>query len=171
MANLITAVPEVEAKSEEKKFTQRLDFYWQSLSAYAVILIVYALFKGTISDGTVNIVLADPIVILLAFFVLISAISLLFQVSKNREIITGEDYIIFKSRLGQKKYTIDDIQKISLGREKLFQIRGAYKVIKIKLKDRKRTLWIRPSSFWDEQELVNEIARFKRLIQQTAEGR
>ena len=40
--------------SNIKEFVQRLDFYWQYISAYFVVLLIYGIAKGSIDEGTIQ---------------------------------------------------------------------------------------------------------------------
>jgi hypothetical protein len=151
-------------KQSEEIFTPRLDFYWQSISVYAIVLIIYSILRGSIDNWEMKIVLIDPVVILLSLFIVGSSFGLVFNLYKNKTIIIGKDYLIFKSRFGKHLYQITDIQKISLGKEKLIQLRGGHRMIRIKLKDRPRPLRIRPSSFWDDRKLVASMTRLRKRL-------
>jgi hypothetical protein len=151
-------------KQTEEYFTPRLDFYWQSISVYAIVLIIYSILRGSIENWEMKIILIDPVVILLSLFIVGSALGLIFNLYKNKTIIIGKDFIVFKSRFGERKYLLNDIQRISLGKEKIFQFRGAHRMIRIKLNDRPRLLKIRPSSFWDDRKLVNSMTRLRKSL-------
>ncbi len=150
-------------KLKEKRFDQRLDFYWQYLSVYAIILVAYSILKGSIKEGSITIAVSDPIVILLSALVIFSLVSLLYNLYKRRSITTGPDYIIFHSRFGTKQFFLKDIKSISVGREKMIKVRrGMYKVIRMRVASRRMAIRIRPSLFWKELKLVEEIARLKK---------
>lgn len=152
-------------KPKSEVFEQRLDFYWQYIALYSVVLLVYGVVKGSLEEGTITLVLTDPIVALLSLFIVISALSMLINYYKNKTIIVGADFIIFKSRFGEKEYKINDIIKINVGNEKLIKVRrGSYRVIKIKLATRKWMLKIRPSTFWDESGLVQAVSNLKKNL-------
>ena len=150
-----------EFEQESKTFVQRLDFYWQYVAIYAIVLIIYALFKGTFSEGTFSVVLFDPVVILLAFFILSSTIVMGINAYKRKTIIIGSDYIIFKSRFRSKKYSREDIVRIGIQQKRFPRIPGSLHIVKIRIKKRRRTIKIRPSSFWNEKELIRSINNFK----------
>ncbi len=145
-------------------FQQRLDFYWQFIAVYSVILLFYSLMRGTIEEGTITLVLNDPLVLLLAFFIVTTSVAMLVTLYRRRKIIIGKDYIIFKNRFREKKYTADKILRISLGRVNRLQKRAAYRVIRIKVENRRRAIRIRPNAYWDDKELVDSILEIKKLI-------
>lgn len=150
---------------KQSVFHQRIDFYWQYIAVYSLILIVYGMLRGTIRKDTVSVVLSDPIIILLAAFILGSAISMLVIVYRRKTIIIGQDFITFKNRFRERKHSIKEISSITIGKEKLIKVRrGAFKVIKIMLYNRSKPIRIRPSSFNNEKSLVEEMTRLKRTL-------
>jgi len=149
-------------KQKEKIFNRRLDFYWQYLSVYAIALLAYAVLRGTIVQTTLKIVLLDPVVLLLSLIIVITAISLLFHSFRKKSIVIGKDYIVFKSRNRQRKYTLDDIFRITISKDRRIRLRGIVKIIKIKIKHRRFPIRIRPSTFDNDFELIQAIGKLKK---------
>ena len=148
-----------------REFEQRLDFYLQYVGVFAVVLIIYSLLRGAVDEGTLTLKIYDPIVIWLMVFIVISLLSYLYKVSRKKKIIVGNNYIIFKNRFNEKRYDLKDIINISLGRERLRKSRKAtIRVIKIRIKNRKMPILIRPSSFTDDNQLVRELAKLKKKV-------
>lgn len=142
-------------------FVKRLDFYWQSISFYALALIIYSVLRGSIDDWTVSIMIYDPIVGLLVLFIVLSAIALLWKYFKNVSLIIGKDFMIFKSRFSEEKYSLKQIRKIYFGMEKALQMKNFIRVIKIRIEGRRRVIRIRPSSYWNEKDLTLALAHIK----------
>jgi hypothetical protein len=145
-------------------FHQRLDFYWQSIAIYAVVLLLYGLFKGSLEKGEFTIALYDPVVILMSLFMLASAIGLAVNYYKNKSVTVGKDYLIFRTRLHEKRFTAGDIIRIGIKREKPMKMHNRFSVIKIKVKSRRRVIRIRPSSFWNEPELIHSVIQLKKNL-------
>ncbi|MCX7880043.1 MAG: hypothetical protein N2517_05225 [Ignavibacteria bacterium] len=143
-------------------FEKRLDFYWKSIAIYSIILILYALMRGTIERGRLTTVVSDPIVILLVAIIVFSIIGYVINTWKSPKIIIGKDYIIFKTRIREKKISITDIVKIQIGQEKIANLKHSFRVIRFFVKDRKRPFRIRPSYFSNEKELVETIHFIKK---------
>jgi cytochrome c biogenesis factor len=148
--------------TEKKEFRQRLDFYWQSLSAYSVVLIVYVLLRSTIESGSVTFDYHDPLLWLLGLFILIALVGLSFSAFRRRAVIVEKDRIIFKNRFGSKEYTANDIVSISLGRDGMVQVKNLYPMIRIKLNSRKRMLRLRPTFFHNPEELIESVKDLKK---------
>ena len=81
-----------------------------------------------------------------------------------RTLIIGEDYITLRNRFNESTFDKDNIKKIFLGRERPFQSRETFRVIKIDLVNRKRKLRIRPHNYWDDKQLFEDINRVKSTI-------
>lgn len=150
-----------------KEFTYRLDYYWKAISLYAVALIVYGLVRGIqegVSNGKIEVVLYDPLLLLLFAFVAGSALTLLVNWYMRRSIVIESTTITFKNRIRSRAIQLENISRINIGREKLIKVRGAFKVVKIRLKSRRRLLRIRTSSFHNEHELVQLLIEMKKKI-------
>lgn len=144
--------------------TYRLDYYWKAISFYAVATLVYSVVRGIYTfsheDGSIKVVLYDPIMILLLLFICGSAMTLLVNWWMRRSIVINNDSIVFRNRFRQRTIHASDIEQMTIGKEKRVKVRGAFKLIKIRLKSRRRLLRIRTSSFNNERELVSAIKMF-----------
>jgi hypothetical protein len=149
---------------KETIFNQRLDFYWKLTAMYSVVLIIYALIKGTIVEGKFTIVLYDPFVILLLLIILFTVISLLFKMYNKKKLIIGEDYIEFVTKSRRKKFEMKDIEKIAIYKQKIIKMPAPIQVIKVKIKNRLRILRIRPSTFYNEDELIQKMTELSNKI-------
>ncbi len=148
--------------NKEIEFTQRLDFYWQYTTVYLIVLIIYAVFRGTIEEHIFTFEFFDPVVILLSIFIIYSLLNLAFSYYKKKSIIISDDYIIFTTRHKQRKYFKKDIQKISFTKKRSFRIKsGDIKIIKLVVKGRKYAIRIRPNSFNNDSELIHSINKLK----------
>lgn len=134
---------------------------------YAVALILYGLVRGVMGglpDATIKIVLLDPVLILLFAFVAGSSLALLVNWYMRREIIVTDNAIIFKNRFRERTIPLSSIDRIQIGREKIIKVRGAYKLVKIRLNTRRRLLRIRTSSFNNEHALVECLTNLKNSL-------
>lgn len=149
-------------KTKSQIFEKRFDFYWKSVAIYSIVLIFYSLLRGTIEQGQLTMAIADPIVIFLALVIVFSIFAYLFNVWKSPKIQILRDAIVFRSRFYEKKLPMNEITKILIGRELVYNIRHPLKVVKILTTHRKKPYRIRPSSFWNDKELIEAILNFKR---------
>ena len=151
----------------KREFSYRLDFYWKVISLYAVALIGYALVRGWkegMSSGRMQIVLMDPLLILLFAFVALSALGLCLSWFMRRSLIVGDDSITLRNRFRERTLLLNEISRMSIGREKVIKVRGAFKLVKIRLNSRRRLLRIRTSSFHNEHELVEALTQLKNRL-------
>jgi len=155
----------ITINTEEKTvgFFKRLDFYWKFISVYAVAIIVYAILKGSIQEWTVTVMLLDPVVILLTVFILLTTFGLVFESFKKQMLIVGDDFVVFKNRFRERRFTSDEISKLLIGRERA-KYTGQFRIIKLKLTTRKRPIIIRPTSYWNETKLIESFINLKKNI-------
>lgn len=150
------------------QFKVRLDSYWQSVAVYAITLIVYVVVKAmwdtTLQEGIVNVVVTDPIVVLLVLFVIISFVTLIANMWAKRMILVGEDAIAFVSRFHERTFHLSEIDRISIGRPRRIKIRGVLSIIKVRIKGRRRSIRIRPAVYENEQQLVAALLSLRKHV-------
>lgn len=158
---------QISKDDEVKSFYQRLDFYWQFISVYAIALFIYFFLKGLLFDATFSKIARDPVVILLAIFITGSGLALLYNIFRKRSIIVGKDFLIFRNRFSEKLYYINDIVSINIVKERIPRSRrkGVIKIIRIRIKNRKRFIRIRMSSFWNSKEFVNALLELRKGVE------
>ncbi len=143
-------------------FEKRFDFYWKSIAIYSVVLIIYSLLRGTIEHGTLTMAISDPLVVLLAVIILASILGYFASIWKSPKIIISKDAITFKTKILEKKYSVSEIIKITIGKETISNMKKSLRVVRIFTINRKKPYRIRPSSFWNENELWNSLLNFKK---------
>jgi hypothetical protein len=147
-----------------KVFNQRLDFYWQSIAVYAIVVCAYIATKVIVKNIAIADAFHDPIVILLSFFIVYSLVSFVSKFYRLKTIIIGENNITFRNRFRETSYDLDNIERIFIGKERKFNSKQRYRIIKIKLKNRITAIRIRPSTYWDDAELLESITHLKQKI-------
>jgi hypothetical protein len=151
-------------ENSKKIFTQNIDYLWRTVAVYTVILIVYSVLIGSIEKGYLTLKLFDPIVILLLIIILYSLIALVSRYYRQKTIIIDDNSITIKTVLGEKNIFKDEIEAIIFTKEKFYRSKRKYSVIKIKLKNRKKTIRIRPSAFNDEKMLTDSLIQFNLVL-------
>lgn len=136
----------------------------QSISVYSILLILYGIIMWFLQDKRLTFFSEDPVFILLLIFILGSFSVYLWKRLLSRKLVVGEDFIAFKNRFTENKFNISEIENIFLGRERPFQGRESYRVIKLKLKDKKRKIRIRPHNYWDDLQLYETIKKLSDKI-------
>ena len=153
-----------EEQKQQKVYTRRLDFYWQYIAVYSIALLVYALMKGTIIEKTISFVFWDPVVLLLLVFIVSTNAALVYQYIKRKSIIINDDGFSLKTRFKQKYYHLNLIRRIAFSKELKRRTKKPARIIKIRLKNRRFPLRIRPSAFTNEKELQAEFIKLKKNL-------
>lgn len=145
----------------EKKFQYKLDFYWQSLLIYTIILVGYSLIRGSFNLKNFSFTFHDPLVVLLLLFVVLTFLFWIVNYLLNRTLTIGNDYIEYANRFRKKRFTLADIEKIAVTFEHRIKTRGRFTIIKLKIRNRKWFLRIRPSIYTDSKELMKSIDKLR----------
>lgn len=145
---------------EEKVHKHRMDFYYQSLVIYLVFFAAYILFVGTVGDSFTSLY-NDPIFYILIVFIVIFLIIVLVNIVRAPMIILKSDKIIFKNRFGAREVLLSDIINVKIGKRRRAEEEVTYRIIKLKLKNRRKQLRIRANDFERGGELIREFLKIK----------
>lgn len=142
-----------------KVFRYKLDFYYQQALIYLLVLIGYVGIRGNFVEDTFELVFRDPMLYIIILFVVVAFAALILNRIRDRRLIILEDKIIFKNRFEEQEIPFDEIDWVSIGRERWVQTSGRFQVIRLKLKSRARLVRIRVGRYEREKELVSEMQR------------
>lgn len=148
---------------KEKQFSKRLDFYWKYIAVYAIAVIIYALLRGSFEEWTITVMLFDPLVILLLVFIIFTILGLFIEYSKKQILIVGNDYLLLINRFRKRNINRQIIKKIIIKRVRA-KYSAKFMIIRIYLTTRRRPIIIRPSSYWNESDLINSISILKKNL-------
>jgi hypothetical protein len=143
----------------DKVFKYKLDFYYLSALIYLITLVAYGGIRGSLIEKEFTYVMNDPIMYVIAFFVLMSLVTLVLNVIRNRKLIVRDNAIIFKSRFRERRIDAGNIEWMHIGRERLVQTSGRFQVVVFKLKGRRRWIRVRVGRYEKEKELISEMHR------------
>ncbi len=144
--------------NEEKVFRYKLDFYYQSALIYLVTLIVYGAIRGNIGEGKFEIILlGDPLMYVIVFFVVMAFATLALNLIRNRRLIIRKDALVFTHRFHERVIPVKEIEWMHVGREMKVQTGGRFQVVVFKLKDRRRLFRIRIGRYERDDELLTEM--------------
>ncbi len=146
-------------------FKYNMSFYYQSTIIYFIIFIIYLLIRGQFAEDTYKLVTHDPIIYFLAIIVIVSLISLLYNLFKNRHLKITDNEIQYIDRFTSRTLNVNDIEYIKLGRESGRFRNIASRLIKIKVKSRKRSLQLRPNDYENAGDLINKFKELKKRIE------
>lgn len=141
-----------------------MDFYYQSLVIYLLFFVAYVLIRGTIGESFKSLY-NDPIFYILILFILIFLVIVVLNIIRAPMIILKEDRIIFKNRFGEREVLLSDIINVKIGRIRKRDEEMTYRIIKLKLKNRRKQLKIRANDFERGGELINEFLKIKQPVQ------
>lgn len=141
------------------EFKYKLDFYYQQALIYLLTLITYAGIRGSFIDNEFSLVFRDPVLYIIAFFVLQAFVTLVLNMIRNRKLIIEKEAIIFKHRFAERRIHFSDIEWIHIGRERFVQTAGRFQVIVFKVKGRRRLYRIRVGRYERQSALVHEMQR------------
>jgi hypothetical protein len=150
--------------STESIYRYKLDFYYQQTLIYLATLVLYVVIKGTIVQDQFTVIYRDPLLYIIALFVLFSAVVLLLNRIRDRQLIVRHGELIFHSRRRERILPIADIEWMHIGRERLVQTAGRYQVIVVKIKDRRRPYRVRIGRYEREGELLADMQRIAREV-------
>lgn len=136
------------------EFKYKLDFYYQQALIYVLTLVIYAGVKGTFIEDEFKVVLHDPIIYIIIFFVLAAFAILLLNRIRDRKLTVTDNEIIFHHRFNSHSIKIKDIEWMHVGKERGVQTAGRYQIVIIKLKDRRRTFRVRVGRYERDRELI-----------------
>lgn len=146
-----------------KVFRYKLDFYYQQALIYLLVLIGYVGIRGNFVEDTFELVFRDPMLYIIILFVVVAFVALILNRIRDRRLIIMENKIIFKNRFEEQEIPFDEIDWVSIGRERQVQTSGRFQVIRMKLKSRLRLVRIRVGRYDHEKELVSEMQRIASL--------
>jgi uncharacterized membrane protein len=99
---------------EDKIYKYRMDFYYQSLVIYFVFFVLYAVIKGNFFEEKFQLVLNDPIIYILIFFIAVFLIIIIVNIITNRQIILKNDRIVMKNRFGSREIFYNEILNVRI---------------------------------------------------------
>lgn len=150
-------------EDNNKIFEYRLDYYWKSLSLYAIVLSVFILIRESISNTKVIDRIYQPIIFILIIITAITTIALLYQMYQKKKIIIGETKFILSNRWFTKIIDFQSISKLIIRSNKYKKL-DIYRIIFIKVKGKKRAIRINPAYYNEENLLIEEFARIKKEL-------
>ncbi len=143
------------------KFKYNVSFYYQSTIIYFIVFAVYLIIRGQFIEDSYMLITKDPIIYLLAFIVIVSLFSLLYNLIRNRYIEFNNDGIAFCDKFKSRLISKSDIAEIKLSKDRRYQKSNILKFVKLKLKSRRRPIIIRPSDYENENELIKKFHQLK----------
>jgi hypothetical protein len=146
-------------------FKYNMSFYYQSTIIYFVVFIIYVIIRGEFFEGSFILITKDPIIYFFAIIVMVSLISLLYNIYKNKYLEISQSGISFTDRFKIRVFNIQEISSINISKRRDSTKKNVFRLIRIKLKNRKRPIIIRPYDYENENDLINRIQELKSEIE------
>lgn len=141
-----------------------MDFYYQSLVIYLIFFAAYVLIRGTVGESFKSLY-DDPLFYILILFIVIFLVIVVMNIIRAPMIVLKNDRIIFRNRFGEREVMLSDINNVKIGRIRKRDEEMTYRIIKLKLKNRRKQLKIRANDFERGGELINEFLKMKQPAQ------
>jgi len=138
----------------KKVYKYNMSFYYQSTIIYFVVFVLYTIIRGEFIEDSFTLITKDPIIYFFAIIVFISVLSLLYNLYKNRHMEVSDEQISFVDRFKRKSFNYDDMIRIKISKKRGPSKRSPLRLIRIKLKNRRRLVVIRPSDYENADELL-----------------
>ena len=146
-------------------YKYNMSFYYQSTLIYMIVFITYIIVRGEFFEGSFYLVIRDPIIYFFIIIVLVSVTALLYNSYKNRHLEISVSGIAFVNRFRTKAISLNEIADIKLFLERKENVNRSFKLIRIRLKNRKRPLIIRPYDYENESDLIMDFEILKSKLE------
>ena len=140
-----------------------MDLYYQLLLIYVGFFFLYAVIKGRFFEEKFTLVFNDPILYILAIFIALLFLIAVWNLMTSRKIILKEDRAILKNRFGSREILYNEILNIKIGKKRR-SMETPYRIIKIKLMNRRKWLRRRANDFERGSELIREFMKIKNPV-------
>lgn len=151
---------------DKNNYKYNMSFYYQSTIIYFVVSVLYLIIRGQFIEDSYTLVTKDPIIYFLGIIVLVALFSLLFNLYKNRHLQFKEDGIYFIDRFKQRSFLYSEMQSLKISKLKTTRLNNkAFRLVRIKLTNRRRPLIIRPYDYENQNELINRFNEIKNMIE------
>jgi len=146
-------------------YKYNMSFYYQATIIYLVVFILYLVIRGEFVEDSFMLLTKDPILYLLALIVIISVISVLYNLFRNKHIEVSENGIKVFDRFKKRVFDKNQIKTIRFTMQRRMINSKAFRLIRIKVESRMRPLIIRPSDYENQDELIEKFEQLKQAIE------
>ncbi len=145
-----------------------MSFYYQSTIIYFVVFVVYLVIRGQFIEDSYTLVTKDPIIYFLGLIVLVSILSLLYNLFKNKHLNITDDGINFIDRFKKRTFLFSEMKSLKISKFRSARLSNkALQLIRIKLNNRRRPLIIRPYDYENQNELLNRFQEIKQKLEKS----
>lgn len=150
-----------EKASGKKIFYYNMSFYYQSTIIYFIVFTLYVIIRGEFIEDSFVLITRDPIIYFFGIIVFISLVSLIYNLYKRKHIEISRDDISFVNRSKRRTFSKDDILFIKIRKTRRNSKKGAFRFVRIKIKNRRRPIVLRTYDYENENELIEYLEKLK----------
>ena len=148
-------------ESDKNIFKYNLSFYYQSTIIYFIVFILYVLIRGELVEDSFIFIVKDPIIYFFGFIVVFSLAGLLYNVYRKRFLEITDEQISFIEKSRSKVFRAEDIIQIKISKRRERFNNKVFRLIRLKIKNRRRPVIIRPSDYENEEALIKKFQLLK----------
>ncbi len=148
-------------ESDKNIFKYNLSFYYQSTIIYFIVFILYVIIRGELVEDSFIFIVKDPIIYFFAFIVVFSLVGLLYNVYRKRFLEITDEQISFIEKSRSKVFRTEDIIQIKISKRRERFNNKVFRLIRLKIKNRRRPVIIRPSDYENEEVLIKKFQMLK----------
>lgn len=149
----------------KKRFKYNLNFYYQSTIVYFIAFVLYVIVRGEFVEDSLLLILKDPILYAFGVVVIISILTLLYNMFKKRFIEIEENKIVIGNRNKVREISLNEIEQIKIFKRRREREYALLRIIRIKLKNKIKSLAIRTSDYENEEELIEQFIQLKNQLE------
>ncbi|HEX2961743.1 MAG TPA: hypothetical protein VHO43_08125 [Ignavibacteriales bacterium] len=146
---------------KRKIFKYNLSFYYQSTIIYFIAFLLYVFIKGMFLEDSFKMILKDPVIYFFILIVLIALISLLYNLYLNKHIEFRADELVIKKGSRTRVVKYSDIVSIRQRKEKRRSRVRSFRIIRIKVRNRRLPIIIIPYDYENRMELIEAIKELR----------
>ncbi len=152
-------------KNNRNIFKYNMSFYYQSTIIYFIVFIMYVIVRGEFFEGSFILITKDPIIYFFAIIVMVSLISLLYNLFINKHLEISSGGISFADRFKTRVFSKEEMSSIVISKRRDSSKKNVFRLVRIKLINRRRPLLIRPYDYENETDLISLIQELKAKIE------
>lgn len=150
--------------NKREVFKYNMSLYYQSTIIYFLVFVLYVAVRGQFIGGSFSLVF-DPIIWFFILILFAAFAAILYNLFLNKKLVVDENTISFVDRRKTKLYNISDIAFIKIAKERTYFNNNAFKLIRIKFKNKRGIIIIRPLDYENENDLMNRLVSLKSKLE------
>ncbi len=152
-------------ENKRKIFKYNMSFYYKSTLIYFVVLVLYVVIRGEFVEDSFKLIVKDPLLYFLAIIVVITLLSLFYNLIRNKHIEIDEEEISFVDRFKTRSFKINQVKYIKFTRQRRTVNTKEFKNVRLKINSRIRPILVRLSDYENQDELFERFEEIKLITE------